>query len=171
MPRLRSMGSCPCKQPGRSITRFHSNPAGKCLAGRSALLHHLPIARAIGCALRLAAHPGQTLVQLQKDFEQVLRGRAAVFAEQIRSCHAPNLPAPPQQALQARQRTKATPLMPGNPLGAVSAPEGLWSGEHNPPWRRYPVLSYGLVVFAVLGTSAPFTWQARIASSTPLSSA
>jgi len=97
-----------------------------------------------------------------------VRGRAAVFAEQIRSCHAPNLPAPPQQALQARQRTKATPLMPRAPTGAASAPEGLWSGEHNPPWRRYPVLSYGLVVFALLGTSAPFALQARIASSTPL---
>jgi hypothetical protein len=36
------------------------------------LLHRLPIARAIGRALRLAAHPGKTLVQLQKDFEQVL---------------------------------------------------------------------------------------------------
>ena len=46
MPRMRSMGSCPCKQPGRPIARFHSNPSGKWLAGRSALLHRLPIARA-----------------------------------------------------------------------------------------------------------------------------
>ena len=29
MLRLRSMGSCPCKQPGRPIARFHSNPVGK----------------------------------------------------------------------------------------------------------------------------------------------
>ncbi|PIF27199.1 NMT1-like family protein [Acidovorax sp. 56] len=72
MLRVRRMGSCPCKQPGRPIARFHSNPSGKCLAGRSAALHRLPIARAIGRALRLASHPGQTLVQLQKDFEQVL---------------------------------------------------------------------------------------------------
>ena len=39
-------------------------------------MHRLPIARAIGCALRLAPHPGNTLVQLQKDFEQVLRQRS-----------------------------------------------------------------------------------------------
>ncbi len=57
---------------GGLVARFHSNPAGKCLAERSAVLQRLPIARAIGCALRLAAHPGNTLVQLQKDFEQVL---------------------------------------------------------------------------------------------------
>ena len=74
--RMRRMGSCPCKQPGRPIARFHSNPSGKGLAGRSALLHRLPIARAIGCALRLASHPGQTLVQLQKDFEQALLHKA-----------------------------------------------------------------------------------------------
>ena len=44
------------------------------------MLHRLPIARAIGRALRLAAHPGKTLVQLQKDFEQVLtpKGMAGV---------------------------------------------------------------------------------------------
>ena len=61
---------------GGLVARFHSNPAGKWLAGRSALLQRLPIARAtldeLGCALRLAAHPGEPLVQLQKDFEQVL---------------------------------------------------------------------------------------------------
>ena len=57
MLRVRRMGWCPCKQPRRPIARFHSNPSGKCLAARSALLHRLPIARAIGCALRLAAHP------------------------------------------------------------------------------------------------------------------
>ena len=57
MLRVRRMGWCPCKQPRRPIARFHSNPSGKCLAGRSALLHRLPIAQAIGGALRLAAHP------------------------------------------------------------------------------------------------------------------
>ena len=55
-----------------SSARFHSNPSGKWLAGRSAVFHRLPIAQAIGRALRLASHPDQTLVQLQKDFEQVL---------------------------------------------------------------------------------------------------
>ena len=54
---MRRMGSCPCKQPGHPIARFHSNPLGKCVAGRSAALQRLPIARAIGCAPRLAAHP------------------------------------------------------------------------------------------------------------------
>ena len=44
MLRMRRMGSCPCKQPGRSIARFHSNPAGKCLFGRSAALRRLWIA-------------------------------------------------------------------------------------------------------------------------------
>ena len=44
MLRMRRMGSCPCKQPGRPIARFHSNPSGKCLAGRSAALRRLPIA-------------------------------------------------------------------------------------------------------------------------------
>ena len=72
MLRMRRMGSCPCKQPGRPIARFHSNPSGKCLAGRSAALHRLPIARAIGRALRLASHPGKVLVRLQKDLEQAL---------------------------------------------------------------------------------------------------
>ena len=72
MPWMRRMGSCPCKQPGRPIARFHSNPAGKCLAGRSAALRCLPIARAIGCAPRLASHPGKALVRPRKDLEQVL---------------------------------------------------------------------------------------------------
>ncbi len=45
--------------------------AGKWLAGRSALLRGLPIARTIGRALRLVAHPGTVLVQLEKDLEQV----------------------------------------------------------------------------------------------------
>ena len=66
------MGSCPCKQSRLPIARFHSNPSGKCLAGRSAALRRLPIARAIGCAPRLAYHPGMGLVRLQKDFEQAL---------------------------------------------------------------------------------------------------
>jgi len=43
-PRMRCMGSCPCKQPGRPIARFHSNPSGKRLAGRSAALRRLWIA-------------------------------------------------------------------------------------------------------------------------------
>ena len=41
---MRRMGSCPCQQMGRPITRFHSNPSGKCLFGRSAALQRLSIA-------------------------------------------------------------------------------------------------------------------------------
>ena len=35
-------------------------------------MRRLPIARAIGCAQRLASHPGKVLVRLQKDLEQAL---------------------------------------------------------------------------------------------------
>ena len=41
--RLRRMGSCPCQQLGCPIARFHSNPAGKRLGGRSAVLRRLQI--------------------------------------------------------------------------------------------------------------------------------
>ena len=77
MRRVRRMGSCPCKQPGRQNSKFIGpislRPSGKCLAVRSAALRRLPIARAIGGAPRLAFHPGKVLVRLQKDFEQALR--------------------------------------------------------------------------------------------------
>jgi len=72
MLRMRRMGSCPCEQPGRPIARFHSNPSGKCLAGRSAALRFLPIAWAIGSAPRLASHPGKGLVRPRKCLKQVL---------------------------------------------------------------------------------------------------
>ena len=55
MLRMRCMGSCPCKQPGRPIARFHSNPSGKCLAGQSAALRRLPIAELL--AAHRALHP------------------------------------------------------------------------------------------------------------------
>jgi len=55
MLRLRRMGSCPCKQPGRPIARFHSNPSGRCLAGLSAALRRLPIAGLL--AAHRALHP------------------------------------------------------------------------------------------------------------------
>src|SRR3989344_5163917 len=70
--RRRRRGSSPCKQPGRPIARFPSDPSGKCLAGRSTALRRLPIARAIGGAPPLASHPGKALVRLQKNFEQAL---------------------------------------------------------------------------------------------------
>ena len=72
MLRMRRMGSCPCEQPGRPIARFHSNPSGKCLAGRSAALRFLPIAWAIGSAPRLASLPGKGLVRPPKFLKQVL---------------------------------------------------------------------------------------------------
>ena len=80
---MRRMGSCPCKQPRRPIARFHSNPSGKCLAGRSAALRRLPIARAIGGAPRLAFHPGKVLVRLQKDFEQALRPKTPALQRKM----------------------------------------------------------------------------------------
>ncbi|OGA87261.1 MAG: hypothetical protein A2Z90_04340 [Burkholderiales bacterium GWA2_64_37] len=55
MLRMRRMGSCPCKQPGLPIARFHSNPSGKCLAGLSAALRRLPIAALL--AAHRALHP------------------------------------------------------------------------------------------------------------------
>ncbi|AFU43764.1 hypothetical protein C380_00170 [Acidovorax sp. KKS102] len=55
MLRMRRMGSCSCKQPGRPIARFHSNPSGKCLAGRSAALRRLSIAKLL--AAHRAWHP------------------------------------------------------------------------------------------------------------------
>ena len=55
MLRMRRMGSCPCKQPGRPIARFHSNPSGRGLCGRSAALRHLPIAELL--AAHRALHP------------------------------------------------------------------------------------------------------------------
>ena len=71
MLRTRGMGPCPCKRLGRPIARFHSNPSGKCLFGRSAALRRLPIARAIGCTPRLAPHPEKGLARPRKDLEQV----------------------------------------------------------------------------------------------------
>jgi hypothetical protein len=44
MLRMRRMGSCPCKQPGRPIARLRSNPSGSGLCGRSAALRRLWIA-------------------------------------------------------------------------------------------------------------------------------
>ncbi|GDY36713.1 hypothetical protein ACINB_26050 [Acidovorax sp. NB1] len=44
MLRMHRMGSYLCKHPRLPIARFHSNPSGKCLAGRSAALRRLWIA-------------------------------------------------------------------------------------------------------------------------------
>ena len=81
---MRHMGSCPCKQPERQSSKFIGpislQPFGQ-VACR-AVCGVTPLANSTGYwqALRLAAHPGQTLVQLQKDFEQVLtpKGMAGV---------------------------------------------------------------------------------------------
>ena len=52
---MRRKGSCPCKQLGRPIARFRSNPSGSGLFGRSAALRRLSIA-ALSTAHR-ALHP------------------------------------------------------------------------------------------------------------------
>ncbi len=53
--RARRMGSCPCKSLDGSIARFHPNPQGKSLVGRSAALRCLPIAGLL--AAHRALHP------------------------------------------------------------------------------------------------------------------
>jgi hypothetical protein len=63
MLRMRRMGSCPCKQPGRSIARFHSNPSGSSLCGRVCSVAALVDSRAIHCAPRLASHPSKVLAR------------------------------------------------------------------------------------------------------------
>ena len=66
MLRMRRMGSCPCKQPGRPIARFHSNPSGKCLAGRSAALRRLPIAELLAAHRALHPIPARRLCDSKK---------------------------------------------------------------------------------------------------------
>lgn len=125
-----------------SSARFHSNPSGKWLAGRSAVLHRLPIAQAIGRALRLASHPGQTLVQLQKDVEQVLMtssrapanlsGASALHAKTASSAHLISA-----TSYQNRSNEKA----PRRALGTVSgaaAPSLSVAGRSNPSGTRPP---------------------------------
>ena len=55
MLRMRRMGSCPCKQPGRPIARFRSNPSGSGLCVWSSALRRLPIAELL--AAHRALHP------------------------------------------------------------------------------------------------------------------
>ena len=119
-----------------SSARFHTNPAGKCLAGRSAALRRLPIARAIGGAPRLASHPGKVLVQLQIDFEQVLRAcgqRRRPNAPQRRVCPG---------GLQRLHRAHIGPLQPLAPLV-----HQLLAGTRG----REPRLGPGTAVRAVVG--------------------
>ena len=61
---VRRMGWCPCKQPGVQSPDF-LQPFGQVSCARSALLHRLPIARAIGCALRPSS-PSRQGTALQK---------------------------------------------------------------------------------------------------------
>ena len=62
--------------PGRPITRF-PQPFEQS-AGRSAALHRLPIAQAIGRALRLASHPGR---DLRNSKDRVLYNRSRSSTE------------------------------------------------------------------------------------------
>ena len=64
--RMRRMGSCPCKQPRHSIARFHSNPSGKCLAGRSAALRRLPLAELLAAHRALQPIPTRYLRDSKK---------------------------------------------------------------------------------------------------------
>ena len=70
MLRMRRMGSCPCKQPGRPIARFHSNPSGKCLAGRSAALRRLPIAGLLAAHRALHPIPARDLCNAKKTLKR-----------------------------------------------------------------------------------------------------
>ena len=75
MLRMRRMGSCPCKQPGRQNSEFIGpislQPFGqvpcRAVCGVAALVD----SRAIHCSPRLASHPEKVLARLQKGGEQV----------------------------------------------------------------------------------------------------
>ena len=72
MLRVRRMGSCPCKQPGRPIARFHSNPSGKCLAGRCAALRRLLIAELSTAHRALHPIPARRLCDSKKTLNRLL---------------------------------------------------------------------------------------------------
>ena len=77
MQRMRRMGLCPCKQPGLPIARFHSNPSGKCLAGRSAALRRLPIAELLATHRALHPIPARYLCDPEKSLNRFLGGQVA----------------------------------------------------------------------------------------------
>ena len=70
--RMRRMGSCPCQQLGRPIARFHSNPSGKCLFGRSAALQRLSIAGLWTAHCTLHPIPKRYLCNSQKTLNTFL---------------------------------------------------------------------------------------------------
>ena len=77
MLRMRRMGSCPCKQPGRQNSKFIGpislQPFGqvpcRAVCGVAALAN----SRAIGCAPRLASHPGEAIARPRKGRKHVLK--------------------------------------------------------------------------------------------------
>ena len=71
MLRMRRMGSCPCKQPRLPIARFHSNPSGKCLAGRSAVLRRLLIAKLSTAHRALHTIPARYLCDSKKTLNRL----------------------------------------------------------------------------------------------------
>ena len=71
MLQVRRMGSCPCQQLGRPIARFHSNPAGKCLAGRSAALRRLPIAELLAAHRAWQPIPARYLCDSKKTLNRL----------------------------------------------------------------------------------------------------
>jgi len=80
--RMRRMGSCPCKQSGRPIARFRSNPSGSGLFGRSAALRRLSIG-GLSTAHR-ALHPIPKR-PLRDPWE--IANRLLVFKEWVKGSH------------------------------------------------------------------------------------
>ena len=72
MLRMRRMGKCPCKQSRLPIARFHAKPAGKCLAGRSAALRRLWIARLSTAHRALHPIPARDLCDYKKTLNRLL---------------------------------------------------------------------------------------------------
>ena len=76
MLRMRRMGSCPCKQPGRQNSEFIGpvslQPFGQVPCRAVCGVASLVDSGAIHCAPRLASHPRKGVVRLQKDVEQAL---------------------------------------------------------------------------------------------------
>ena len=70
--RMRRMGFCPCQQLGRPIARFHSNPSGKCLFGRSAALQRVSIAGLSTAHRALHPIPKRYLCNSQKTLNTFL---------------------------------------------------------------------------------------------------
>ena len=72
MLRMCRMGSCHASSRGGLVARFHSNPSGKCLAGRSAALRRLPIAGLLAAHRALHPIPARRLCNSKKTLNRLL---------------------------------------------------------------------------------------------------